>query len=122
MSWERLSSLGPAMQRLCNLHACPHLQDMRTRDFRVFRERLVEVCNLRGTTPDRVARSIGMGARRTIDIEYSGLRALDIYRLAQIADKLDVSVDWLLGRTTVMEVAEEKKPRGASSASTFRRG
>jgi hypothetical protein len=60
-----------------------------------------------------------MGARRTIDIEYSGLRALDIYRLAQIADKLDVSVDWLLGRTTVMEVAEEKEPRGPSSASTF---
>jgi hypothetical protein len=37
----------------------------------------------------------------------------------QIADKLDVSVDWLLGRTTVMEVAEEKKPRGASFASAF---
>ena len=88
----------------------------------LFPERLHEACNLRGTTPDRVACSIDMGPRPTIDIEYSGLRALDIYRLAQIADRLDVSVDWLLGRTTVMEVAEEKKPRGASSASTFRRG
>jgi hypothetical protein len=81
----------------------------------LFRERLLEACNLRGTTPDRVACSIDKGPRPTIDIEYSGL----IYRVAQIADKLDVSVDWLLGRTTVMEVAEEKKPRGASFASAF---
>jgi hypothetical protein len=29
------------------------------------------------------------GARRVIDLEYSGLKVLDIYRLAQIADRLD---------------------------------
>jgi hypothetical protein len=34
-----------------------------------------------------------------IDLEYSGLKVLDIYRLAQIADRLDVSIDWLLGRS-----------------------
>jgi hypothetical protein len=27
------------------------------------------------------------------------VKALDVYRLAQIADRLDVSVDWLLGRS-----------------------
>jgi hypothetical protein len=39
-----------------------------------------------------------------MDLDYSGLKALDIYRLAQIADRLDVSVDWLLGRSNVMEL------------------
>ena len=40
--------------------------------------------------------------RHAIDLEYLGLKCLDIYRLAQIADRLDVSIDWLLGRTSVM--------------------
>jgi hypothetical protein len=59
---------------------------------------------LRETTPNRVARSSGMGARRRIDLEYSGLRALDINRLAQIADKLDVSIDWVLSLTDEPEI------------------
>ena len=45
-----------------------------------------------------------MGPRRTIDIEYSGIRALDINRLAQIADKLDVSIDWVLSLTDEPEI------------------
>ncbi len=36
----------------------------------------------------------------------SGLRALDLHRVCQIADRLDVSVDWLLGRTDVMDLAK----------------
>jgi hypothetical protein len=32
------------------------------------------------------------------------LRALDLYRVCQIADRLDVSLDWLLGRSEVMEI------------------
>jgi hypothetical protein len=40
------------------------------------------------------------------------VKALDIYRLARIADNLDVSVDWLLGRSDSMEVTESKaKPK-----------
>ena len=35
---------------------------------------------------------------------FSGLRTLDLYRVCQIADRLDVSVDWLLGRSEVMEL------------------
>ena len=31
-------------------------------------------------------------------------RALDLYRVCQIADHRDVSVDWLLGRSDVMEI------------------
>ena len=34
----------------------------------------------------------------------SGLRALDLYRVCQIAGRLDVSLDWLLGRSDVMEI------------------
>jgi transcriptional regulator with XRE-family HTH domain len=91
-------------------------------DFSHFRERLLEACKLQSMTPDSLARSIGMGARRAIDLECAGLKALDIHRLSQIADRLNVSVDWLLGRTTVMELAREKKQKRASSASAFRRG
>jgi transcriptional regulator with XRE-family HTH domain len=81
-------------------------------DFSVFRERLIKACKMRETTPDRVARIIGMAARRVIDIEYAGLKGLDIHRLAQIADKLDVSVDWLLGRTDNSEINDRRPPRG----------
>jgi len=35
-----------------------------------------------------------------------GVRALDVYRLA--ADDLDVSVDWLIGRSDMMEMPEAK--------------
>jgi hypothetical protein len=51
-----------------------------------------------------------------VDLHFAGVRALDIYRLATIADNLDVSVDWLLGRSDSMEVTERKakKPVGQS--------
>ena len=41
-----------------------------------------------------------------VDLHFAGLKALDVYRLAEIADRLDVSVDWLLGRTDIMELPE----------------
>ncbi len=37
-----------------------------------------------------------------------GLKAIDLYRVCQIADQLDVSVDWLLGRSDVMELPKAK--------------
>ena len=43
-----------------------------------------------------------------LDLHMAGVRALDVYRLAQIADELDVSVDWLLGRSDVMEPQKAK--------------
>jgi hypothetical protein len=33
-------------------------------------------------------------------------RMFDLYRLCQIADVLDVSLDWLTGRSNVMDVME----------------
>jgi hypothetical protein len=60
-----------------------------------------------------------MSPRRIIDLEYLGAKAMDIYRLGQIADALDVSTDWLLGRSNVMDVTEmpdlEPKPPARSS-------
>jgi transcriptional regulator with XRE-family HTH domain len=76
-------------------------------NFFIFRERLAIACRLRGITYEQLCSSIGLGGgRRTVDLEHAGLRALDIYRLAQIADRLDVSIDWLLGRSKAMELRE----------------
>jgi hypothetical protein len=77
----------------------------------LFRDRFAEACRVRGTTCDKVCRDIGLGSRRRIDLAVSGVKALDIYRLVQIADYLNVSVDWLLGRSDVMEL-----PKGKGSA------
>ena len=56
---------------------------------------------------------IRLGGSRTHHLDFAGLKALDIYRLAQIADRLDVSVDWLLGRSGVMELPKAKGKRSA---------
>jgi len=79
----------------------------------LFRERLAEACRIRGTKPDAVCRSIGLGSRRRVDLAYSGLKALDIYRLAQVADRLGVSMDWLLGRSDVMVLPEDESRKQA---------
>ena len=63
----------------------------RPTDFRVFRERLAHACRVRNLTHDHLCRSIGLGGRRVIDLEFSGLKPLDIERLSQIADRLNVS-------------------------------
>ena len=85
--------------------AASHLFVMQT-DYSVFSERLAEACLARHMTRDRVCASIGMGGRRSADFLIQGLKAIDLYRLCQIADRLDVSIDWLLGRSNVMSVME----------------
>ncbi len=75
-------------------------------DLSVFHQRLAEACHLRSLTHHQLCASIGLGGRSEIDFELSGLKAIDIYRLTQIADRLDVSLDWLVGRSNVMSVME----------------
>ncbi len=82
-----------------------HITVMHT-DFSVFRERLAEACRVRSMTHSALCRGIGLSPRKAVEIEYYPLKTLDLYRLSQIADKLDVSIDWLLGRTNVMDVVE----------------
>ncbi len=84
--------------------------------FSVFRERLAQVCRVRNMTYDRPCSSNGIGGRREVDLNFAGPKALDVYRLAQIADRLDVSIDWLLGRSEVREVREKKGVRKKRAA------
>jgi len=61
--------------------------------------------NIRNMKPEALYRSVEIGGRRALDLQSVGvLRALDLYRVCQIADRLDVSVDWLLGSSNVMEI------------------
>jgi hypothetical protein len=62
-------------------------------DFSVFRERLAEACRARNMTNEGLCRSLGLGGRRAVDFHIFGLKSIDVYRLAQIADKLDLSFD-----------------------------
>jgi hypothetical protein len=77
------------------------MEGMRT-DFSVF----AEACRVRDITYPALCKSIGLSPKKAIDLQYSPLKALDLYRVGQIADKLDVSIDWLLGRSNVMRVME----------------
>ena len=97
----------------CTPGAASHLCGMST-DFSLFRERFAEACRVRGMKPEAVYRSIGLGARRALDLKSVGvLRALDLYRVCQIADRLNVSVDWLVGRSEVMEIPQGDEKRTA---------
>jgi hypothetical protein len=71
-------------------------------DFTVFREHLAEACRDRKKSPDPLCAA-------AVDLHFAGLRALDVYRLAKIADELDVSVDWLLGRSDKMELPQHSR-------------
>ncbi|MGA7329409.1 MAG: hypothetical protein WBX25_34245 [Rhodomicrobium sp.] len=57
-------------------------------------------------THSALCKGIGLAPRKAIDLEYTPLNSIDLYRVTQIADKLEVSIDWLLGRTNVMDVLE----------------
>ncbi len=66
-------------------------------NFSVLHDHLAQACRLRRMSHDRLCAA-------AVDLHFAGLKALDVYRLAEIADRLDVSVDWLLGRSDMMEV------------------
>ena len=71
-------------------------------DFTVLRENLEAACRQRNTTHDPLCAA-------AVDLHFAGVRALDVYRLARIADNLEVSLDWLLGRSEVMELPPKAK-------------
>ena len=82
-------------------------------DLSVFRGNLAAACRLRKVTHDPICAA-------AVDLHFAGVRALDIYRLAQIADKLEVGIDWLLGRSDKMELREarHKRPSRRSRAAS----
>jgi hypothetical protein len=65
----------------------------------LFKERFREACKAKGTTVQMLLLSIGIEPNKVVAVEFAGLRVLDIHRLLQIADRLDVSLDWLMGRS-----------------------
>jgi hypothetical protein len=65
-----------------------------------------EACAARYRTERDVCQQIGLGSRRAITLALTGPNAFDLWRLSQIADALDVSLDWLTGRSNVMDVME----------------
>jgi hypothetical protein len=75
-------------------------------DFAVLRENLAAACRERKMTHDPLCAA-------AVDLHFAGVRALDIYRLATIADNLDVSVDWLLGRSDTMELPKARAKQAA---------
>jgi transcriptional regulator with XRE-family HTH domain len=76
----------------------------------LFQDRLLEACKQRGTSPAELARSIGIPARAAIALKHGSLRSIDIYRLSQIADRLRVSTDWLLGRSSERYLSKSAAP------------
>ena len=91
-------------------------------NFSLVRDRFAEACRVRGMTQEAVFRSIGIGGRRVLDLQFAGLRTLDLYRVFQIADRLDVSVDWLVGRSDVMEVPKRQWKAGCLAFAGFSAG
>jgi hypothetical protein len=71
-----------------------------------FPARLAEACRARDISAAKVCSGIGLGGKRAVTLSLTGPGALDVYRLCQIADTLDVSLDWLVGRSNVMSVME----------------
>jgi len=59
---------------------------------------------MRNMTESNVCARIGLGGRSAKSLSVFGPGALDLYRVCQIADVLDVSLDWLMGRSNVMSV------------------
>jgi hypothetical protein len=79
-------------------------------DYSVFRGRLAEACRARDLKTVELSLSTGLAPRRLAAPRLTGPGALDLYRVCQIADVLDVSIDWLLGRSNVMDVMELPEP------------
>src|SRR5262249_39553667 len=92
--------------------------------FFLFRQRLAEACRARDIRENRLAASIGLSPRRAIVMSLSGPSSLDLYRVCQMADALDLSLDWFMGRSNVRDVLEmpEIECKPAAKRSGRRKG
>jgi hypothetical protein len=73
-------------------------------DFGLFGERLADACRARHMTVDIICQSAGLSGSQARLLPVIGVKALGVHELVQIPDTLGVSIDWLLGRGSVMEV------------------
>jgi hypothetical protein len=63
----------------------------------LFASRLNEACKRKNIPVQQIVRGIGLGPRGLFELESRGIQCLDIYQLSRIAERLDVSMDWLCG-------------------------
>lgn len=73
-------------------------------DFGFFSERLAAACRARQMTVDVICQSAGLSNLQARLLPVFGVKVLGVHELVQIAGTLSVSIDWLLGRSSVMEV------------------
>ncbi len=66
-------------------------------DISQFPHRFVDACRARSLSPQQVAERAGLPADAGRDLAMTAIH-LPLYRLCYVADALDVSLDWLLGR------------------------
>jgi transcriptional regulator with XRE-family HTH domain len=88
--------------------------------FSIFRERLAEACRIRNMTESELCSGTGMGGQRALELHVAEPQPMDIYRLGQIADGLNVSIDWLLGRSEAMELPPAGVAQAAGRLAVFR--
>ena len=67
----------------------------------MFGERLREARTAKGLTQSELGRLVGGVGKTTISQYENGIRKPDIETLERLADVLNRSVDWLLGRTDI---------------------
>jgi hypothetical protein len=77
-------------------------------DFGLFSERLQEACHARHITLDGICQSAGLSGSEARLLPVLGIKALGVHELVQIAGTLGVSIDWLLGRSSIMEVPKAR--------------
>ncbi len=68
-------------------------------DLSVFPSRFVHACKAKRLSPQEVAERAGLPAEAGRDLAVTAIH-LPLYRLCYVADALDVSLDWLLGRVS----------------------
>jgi hypothetical protein len=66
-------------------------------DLSLFPIRFAQACKYRRLSPHQVAERVGLPSNAGNDLEVTAIY-LPLHRLCGIADVLDVSLDWLLGR------------------------
>jgi hypothetical protein len=91
-------------------------------DFGLFQERLESACSVRHMTVDTLYNSTGISSYEARMLPVLGVSALGIFELTQIAGTLDVSVDWLLGRTDQMELPKPSRDFASQFSAGFEPG
>ena len=76
-------------------------------DFGFFSERFAAACRARQMAVDVICQSAGLSNLQARLLPVFGVKVLGVHELVQIAGTLSVSIDWLLGRSSVMEVPKE---------------